>query len=233
MKNIYQLLLIIILCMCNGCERDQSEYQKHPVFIGIRGGGWGAIPQPDDISSEPFKYKENYWWYSAKFTQGTPENPCEMRAVTDILNTVSWIRKQSWCDGTIYLYGESAGGHLALLAGCMGADVQGIITVGAPCDLTINTDGVTECYPYLTASVDKIPFSPLHQAHSGLPPILLMHGSGDDCVSMEHPKRLATKLKNLGVECQLNILEHGHIPPRYVIEDVFWKWIETCSISSR
>lgn len=197
-----------------------------PVIIGIHGGGWGVYPPDPDRDLGPWR-DGDYWRYAAKYTQGSPDHPCEMRAVQDIISTVAWVREQTWCSGRVILYGESAGGHLALLAASYGAPVDAVISVAGPMDLTIQGDGVVGCYPYLTASDDRRPLNPLHQATGSLPPCLIIHGASDDCVSVEHARRMDERLTELGVDHKTYIVDAGHIPPREVIDPIVAQWLES------
>jgi dipeptidyl aminopeptidase/acylaminoacyl peptidase len=118
--------------------------------------------------------------------------------------------------------GRSAGGHLTLLAayltdlprtGCAEASVRPWLVVAfyAPTDLTQDPrdDDVRQGLRGLLggdlserADVYRLA-SPLSHVAADVPPTLLIHGTWDELVSVEHSRRLASALRNAGATVQL------------------------------
>ncbi len=115
----------------------------------------------------------------------------------------------------LVLFGRSAGGQLALLAGYTTErkSIRGVVAFYAPSDLlfsynhpanpsVINTREILLDYlggeptqfkeTYLAAS-------PIHFVGSNSPPTLLIHGERDELVSATHSERLGQKLSDKGI----------------------------------
>ena len=111
----------------------------------------------------------------------------------------------------MFLWGDSAGGHLALLAALTGSAVGAVVAwfpvtdlVGMPFDLA-EAGGVPDSGPdsrearLLGAPAASVPdlarqASPVAHVRAGAPPVLLMHGTADDLVPAAQSIRLAEAL---------------------------------------
>lgn len=135
------------------------------------------------------------------------------------------------------LWGASAGGHLAALAGLLGireqlpgeGDVHGDVSVRAvseaygPTDMTTSAPRPKLATPpglsgpswsdrFLGGAPDELPelartASPLHHVHPDAPPFPICHGTADDLVSWRHSWNLHTELVAAGVESELYLLD--------------------------
>jgi acetyl esterase/lipase len=145
----------------------------------------------------------------------------------DVHAAVGWVRDNAVLYGLdadrVFLWGDSAGGHLALLAALTGAAAQAAVAwfpvtdlLGLPSDLA-EAGGVPDLGPdsrearLLGAPAASVPdlarqASPVSHAHPGAPPILLQHGTADDLVPAAQSVRLAEALRQAGAEVELDLV---------------------------
>lgn len=146
----------------------------------------------------------------------------------DVRAAIGWLRARPEVDAErVYLWGESAGAHLALLAALGVEDpagaVQGVVAWFPPTDLLGLPDdvdmvgGAADRGPdsreaqLLGAAAHEVPdlacaASPVSLARSDAPPILLMHGEADDMVPARQSIRLADALTAAGAPVELGLI---------------------------
>lgn len=126
----------------------------------------------------------------------------------------------------IGLWGISAGGHLTPLMACHLAaeeQVRCVVDWCGPTDLSRipadedpGEDAIEIVSNLLGGPVgERLDLareaSPLHQAHGGLPPHLIVHGAQDDLVRLWHAESYHARLLKLGVPSELVVNpEVGH-----------------------
>lgn len=144
----------------------------------------------------------------------------------DAARAVAWARAHAAEYGGdprhVFLMGHSAGAHLAALIALDGhylrergvepSDLSGVIGLAGPYDFLPFTDddirdmfGPPENYP---AS------QPISFARAGAPPMLLIHGTGDDTVWIKNTRDLAAALEHAGSSVTLRYydgLGHGDL----------------------
>src|SRR6202042_2093490 len=110
--------------------------------------------------------------------------------------------------GPVALWGDSAGGHLALLAALTGTEVDGVVAWFPVTDLA-GVRGAGDDDPqsrealFLGAPPSVVPelareASPVSHVHPGAPPVLLLHGDSDTLVPAEQSIRFAKALNDAG-----------------------------------
>lgn len=121
------------------------------------------------------------------------------------------------------VYGYSAGAHLACLVGLapeQGAQVarpRAIVAGGAPCDFGWISPRSRALAYFLGGSREQRPetyrqASPVNHASADDPPVFLYHGNFDRLVPLVSPRRLQTRLREMGVRCDLDIRPGlGHV----------------------
>lgn len=128
-------------------------------------------------------------------------------------------------NATVVLMGHSSGAHQAALlttdpsyfqqAGVT-SDIVGLIGLSGPYDLPIDTEEVAVVFPDID---DEESINPVLQAQrladrqqpqNPLPPTLLLHGSGDERVTINHTPRFASALRSTGATVTVEILRGGH-----------------------
>jgi acetyl esterase/lipase len=148
-------------------------------------------------------------------------------ALEDVRTAVGWVRDNAAAygldTGRVFLWGDSAGGHLALLAALTGAAVQAAVAwfpvtnlLGMPSDVA-DAGGIGDPGPdsreaqFLGAPASSVPdlarqASPVTHARADAPPILLMHGTVDDMVPAAQSVRLAEALEAAGAVVELDLV---------------------------
>ena len=189
-----------------------------PAVIVVHGGSWTS--RSGDMESVCIKLaKEGFVAFNVTYRLA-PEN-LYPKAVNDVKDAFTWVRthaKEFNVDpDQLFVWGYSAGAHLALLAGLDPAtQVRGIVGGGAPTDLTkfpdspISTKFLGKTYnedPKLWAEA-----SPVNHVTPQSPPIFLYHGKWDDIVEPKHVEWMAQKAKENKIRFESYLVPlQGHI----------------------
>jgi acetyl esterase/lipase len=201
-----------------------------PVVVYVHGGGWqrGSRRDPpplldadfyDQIAAQGFAVAAIDYRLSGEARFPAP--------LEDVRAAVDWVRDNATSHGLdagrVFLWGDSAGGHLALLAAMTGAKVAGVVAwfpvtdlAGLPSDVAA-AGGAPDPGPdsrearLLGAPAWSIPdlarqASPVTHANAAAPPILLMHGTVDDMVPAAQSIRLAEALGRAGAAVELELV---------------------------
>jgi acetyl esterase/lipase len=201
-----------------------------PVVVYVHGGGWqrGSRRDPPPLLDADF--------YDQIAAQGLAVAAVDYRlsgearfpaALEDVRAAVDWVRENASGYGLdaerVFLWGDSAGGHLALLAALCGAAVRGVVgwfpvtdLAGLAADVA-DAGGVPDRGPdsrearLLGAPAASVPdlarqASPVTHAGPGAPPVLLMHGTADDLVPAAQSVRLAEALRRAGAQVELELV---------------------------
>lgn len=206
-----------------------------PVIVWLPGGGWrmqrrGVGPRLTRLFAQRGYAMADIDYRSSAIASW----PAQLDDVTAALRHLSGIADEYHLDpAAIGLWGSSAGAHLALLAGFAGArpdrgDAPGVRAVVAgypPTDLlSLDEDALTggvlgghdpadPAWGLLGGRPAAVPgiardASPIHQAGSGVPPVLLLHGDADLLIGPGQSRRLFDALVSADAEAHL-LLVHG------------------------
>jgi len=201
-----------------------------PVVVYVHGGGWqrGSRRDPPPLLDADF--------YDQIATQGLAVAAVDYRLsgearfpapLEDVRAAVGWVRDHAadyaLDPERVFLWGDSAGGHLALLAALTGSAVRAVVAwfpvtdlVGMPFDLA-EASGVPDSGPdsrearLLGAPAASVPdlarqASPVAHVRADAPPVLLMHGTADDLVPAAQSIRLAEALGRAGARVELELV---------------------------
>jgi acetyl esterase/lipase len=201
-----------------------------PVIVHVHGGGWrrGSRRHPLPVLGADF--------YDRLAAQGFAVAAIDYRLsgearfpapLDDVRTAIGWVGEHAagygLDTGRVYLWGDSAGGHLALLAALTGAAAHGVVAwfpvtdlAGLPSDVA-GAGGVPDPGPesrealLLGAPAASVPdrareASPLSHASAAAPPVLLMHGAADDLVPPAQSIRLAEALHAAGSAVELELI---------------------------
>jgi acetyl esterase/lipase len=207
-----------------------SADELSPVVVYVHGGGWqrGTRRDPPPLLAADF--------YDQIATQGLAGAAIDYRLsgearfpapLEDVRTAVDWVRDNAAAygldPGRVLLWGDSAGGHLALLAALTGATVRAAVAwfpvtdlAGMPSDLA-EAGGTPDLGPdsrearLLGAPASSVPdlarqASPVSYASADAPPILLLHGTADDLVPAAQSVRLAEALGRAGARVELELV---------------------------
>jgi acetyl esterase/lipase len=201
-----------------------------PVIVHVHGGGWrrGSRRHPlpllgadfyDRLAAQGFAVAAIDYRLSGEARFPAPLN--------DVRTAIGWVRDNAGSyrldGGRVFLWGDSAGGHLALLAALTGGAVCGVVAWFPVTDLAgltsdvADAGGVPDPGPesrealLLGAPASSVPdlareASPVSHASAAAPPVLLMHGAADVLVPPAQSIRLAEALRAAGAPVELELV---------------------------
>ena len=196
-----------------------------PLLVYVHGGGW----RQSHRSRAP---RETRGWdrgffervTDAGFVVAAPDYRLSGEArfpaqLDDVVVALNWLHRHAGeCSvdtGRIYLWGASAGGHLAALAALRDdtPSVRGIVCWYPVTDLLALDQDTTDSFeagllggPIGANRELAAAASPAHHVHAGGPPFLLQHGADDTWVPCDQSVRLAARLRDVGVPVELEIV---------------------------
>jgi pimeloyl-ACP methyl ester carboxylesterase len=197
----------------DGPDRFADEYGRNASTLVLHGGFWRArytYELMDAFCSDLAERGISTW--NAEYRRvgaggGYPETLADVAAACRALDVTVAV-------------GHSAGGHLALWAAAEGL-VDGAVSLGGVCDLVAAADdrlGDGAVFDFLGGPPSAHPDADPAQRLPLRGRVLLVHGSADDTVPVEHARRFAEQSG-----CELIELEGaGHfdvIDPR----SAFWQ----------
>lgn len=205
---------------------------SRPTLIYIHGGAWhGGSKAASVWSIMPFVQRE-WTVVNIEYTTGAGTAP---QGADDVLLAMQWLVKNAERYAidlnNIVVSGDSAGGHLALLAGFINAVPKHAAYTGDEMTVkaVINWFGVADIaqldtylksagnwnYPRLWAKDDVAferlvkQYSPIRYVNSLTPSVLSIHGSSDEIVPIEQTARLHKILDEFAVPNQVTIIPDG------------------------
>ncbi len=201
-----------------------------PVIVHVHGGGWrrGSRRHPLPALGAGFYERLAAAGFAVAAIDyrlsGEARFPA---AVEDVTAAVGWVRDNAGAyeldASRVFLWGDSAGGHLALQSALTGSKVQAVVAwfpitdlAGLPSDIT-DAGGSPDRGPdsrealFLGAPASSVPelarqASPVTHASASAPPVLLLHGAADDMVPAAQSVRLAEALRAAGAAVELEIV---------------------------
>jgi acetyl esterase/lipase len=213
-----------------------------PAVIAIPGGGWRWASRRDYGQAVAALSRSGYIVVAIDYAYSNPGAPSWPANIEDVRAAVRWVRGNASMLGVdptrIAVMGESAGGHLAALAGvysgnptaaadlpndARGADagvsasVQAVVDFYGPTDLSAEYQSTVHSHPdlitFLGGTPDQVPgryqaASPADLVTANDPPMFIIHGTADRIVPYQQSVELDTALKDAGVPEQLT-LESG------------------------
>jgi len=208
-----------------------------PAVILVHGGGWTG----GDKSGGPRKgymapmhaplEKAGFAWFSINYRLAPKHR--YPACIEDVETAIRWVKAHAAefhvDPKRIALSGESAGGHLVALAAVRadeGTRLAAVVPFYGRFDLVVGLQSgaaMPGSAPALfgrTTADDAIlavmrEASPSLRVKPGLPPFLLVHGTGDKTVPYEQSTLLLARLKDAGVPCELISIKdgpHGMLP---------------------
>lgn len=227
--------LLLDLCLPGG------DFAPAPVVLWLHGGGWFTGDRTLAPDLRRFFAVRGIAMASIEYRLTTEALfPAQLH---DVRAAIRFLRGEGarWALDIhrIGLWGSSAGGHLAALAGLTGhrrqldgEDVSGDASVAAvaesygPADLFTAAATTPSGAPSPEARLIGGPAaehprlaraaSPLHQVHPSAPPFQISHGTADSLVSHHDSERLHAALIAAGVDSTLYLVDgyrHGFLNP--------------------
>lgn len=204
-----------------------------PLVVLIHGGGWISGDRSTFESELPYFVEQGLACATISYRLA-PLYPFPA-AVSDVLACIRYARQNAAELGIdpngIIAMGNSAGGHLACMAGLCTHDpatgdpaeqANGVVSV---CAITDLRDPDTNHFPIAASFLEQFMggwyggaeekwalASPMSHIHEGAPPFLIFHGTEDSIVPSAQSQSLYASLCQAGVPAELHILEgeeHG------------------------
>ncbi|MDY4693381.1 MAG: alpha/beta hydrolase [Blautia sp.] len=211
----------------DGCE-------NMPVIIWIHGGAWDdefltSSYRPESVLAELAEKGYFIACLEYRLARHKPLPAC----LEDCQMAIEYLRENAGKyhidPRKIGLWGESAGAHIACMAGSNYNNknimpVQGIVSFYCPSDLVEMLEEQNGDPGFLVNVLPDCPLtekeqkqilekmSPVHYADKkSIPPILLLHGDQDEVVACRQSCEYKTKLENAGNDAELIIVPgQGH-----------------------
>ncbi|MFG2946386.1 alpha/beta hydrolase fold domain-containing protein [Streptomyces adustus] len=188
------------------------------VIVHVHGGGWrrGSRRHPLPRLGEEF-YPE---MVRAGFAvaaidyrlSGEATYPAAVEDVRAAVAAVTGLLAEHGVGaGPVFLWGDSAGGHLALLAALTGAEVAGVVAWFPVTDLAAmpgSSDPETREALFLGAPTGEVPelareASPITHVRADAPPMLVVHGDSDTMVPYDQSTTFVSALIASGGTAEL------------------------------
>lgn len=210
-----------------------------PAVIWIHGFGWFAGTRRDNLEVSMCTFLAAHGFFTASIEYRLSDEATFPAQVHDVKAAIRWLRANAANYGVdperIGIWGGSAGGHLAALAGLTGdlqdmegqsgspgysSRVQAVAVASAPADflrpggaMQNNVDGpVARLFGGTVAEREEAmrQASLLTHISRGGPPILVAHGTRDEVVPFEQGECLYRALVQAGCEAQFIPIEGAY-----------------------
>ena len=204
------------------------------IIIYLRGGK-GAVGTVRPARLMQFAYKDTL--VAAPYYRGTHQNGQDEFAGADREDVYALVRLlRAQYDVPIHFVGFSRGGIQGLVT-YQEAGVTSFITWGGVSSIYYMYDERQDLRSMLKRIVGPISNKAAYDQREGInlvtkdsPPIMIVHGTEDKLVSIEHAYMLIDKLKQLGIKHEVLFIEgeqHVMRPDneRYVLQEIE-KWME-------
>lgn len=204
----------------------------HPVIVFVHGGGWRVGSRrmfvPTFPAGQGFDRMRAAGFAVVSVDYRLTGEAVFPAQLDDVRAALDWVRAHGPEHGLdadrIVLWGESAGAHLAALAGLdRQRGVRGVVDWYGPADLiAFPAPGAGDERPtreesliggVIAENVERArAASPALQAHPDAPPFHIAHGDADDAVPHTQSVALHEALRGHGVESELTLVPGaGHL----------------------
>ena len=214
-----------------------------PLMLLLHGGSWSA-GSPASLHEEMRALaRRGYTAAAVEYRLTQAPRDVFPAAIDDVRCALRVLRRRAAefhaAPERVAAMGYSAGGHLASLLGtasdvpgldrsaCENADgdvrVRAVVSYAGPQDLRVNGPYTQEQADIVTNFLGVFPgddptiarlASPIAHVSAGDPPFLMIHGTDDRLVPVDHPRRMALALRQVGTPASLIELRaagHGYV----------------------
>jgi acetyl esterase/lipase len=182
------------------CPRD-----GWPAILMIHGGGWVQGSREDFAHIAPLFAKRGVMACAMDYRLA-PDDPWPAQ-LEDVLLALDFLRSQQVDPKRIALWGHSAGGQLALLAGMeRPSQIRCVVATAAPTDLSRCPEDLWR-EAFTREQLESV--SPMHQSGADLPTTLLVHGQLDRRVPIEQARAFAGERSEEVSLMELRDGDHG------------------------
>jgi acetyl esterase/lipase len=206
-------------------DLHRPEHDGAPVIVFMHGGGWRLGSRR--VLCPTFSAQNGFpRLVAAGFAVAAVDYRLSGEAVfpaqlDDVIAAIAWLRahgSEFGVDATrIVLWGESAGAHLASLAGLADGAVRGVVDWYGPSDLLTfpgprgDEERPTREESLIGGVIAELPelarrASPALQVSAGAPPFHIAHGTADAAVPCAQSEELRDALVAVGAEAALQLV---------------------------
>ena len=214
-----------------------------PLVLLLHGGSWSA-GSPASLRDEMLALaRRGYTAATVEYRLTQAPHDVFPAAIADVRCALRVLRRRASdyhiAPDRVAVMGYSAGGHLASLLGvapdvreldepgCDASDgdarVRAVVSYAGPQDLRVNGPYTQEQADIVTNFLGVFPgdapalaqlASPIAHVSAGDPPFLMLHGTDDPLVPVDHPRRMARALRAVGTPA--SVMELGDIGHGFV-----------------
>ncbi|HEX2123076.1 MAG TPA: alpha/beta hydrolase fold domain-containing protein [Thermoanaerobaculia bacterium] len=206
--------------------RPAAGKSPRPALIFVHGGGWSEGTKERGIV--PLLHFVKLGFVGITIDYRFTETATFPAQIDDVRAAIRFVRSHARNYGVdpkrIAIWGQSAGGHLAALAGTMG-DVNAVIDWNGPTDFAhdpatnLDESAIFRLFGGRAGAMANAA-DPVTHVSAGDPPFLILHGDRDNTVPLADSRRLYDALKRAGVDAELKIVEGaGHFGVRNVTSE--------------
>jgi acetyl esterase/lipase len=204
-----------------------------PVVVVFHGGSWRGGSRASTVDRVCRRYLEHGYMavnVGYRCSGIVPASADAIRALEWVFGNISNYGGDS---GRVFVTGESAGAHLALLAAFSSRQsVRAVVNFyGVPDLTTFRGAEKDDSLPANDIHNSLLRLSPISLVRPGLCPVLSIHGSADPLVPVDQTYRLTRQLRQAGVEADEIIVEggdHGFTEPQLkAIYERIFKFLES------
>src|SRR5215218_6913320 len=214
-----------------------------PLVLLLHGGSWSGGSRVSFHDEMRALARRGYTAAAIEYRLTDAPRDVFPEAMADVRCALRTLRRRAAdyhvAPARVAALGYSAGGHLASMLGVAadvggldepGCDasaedvrVQAVVSYAGPQDLRVNGPYTQEQADIVTNFLGVFPgdaptvarlASPIAHVSAGDPPFLMLHGTDDPLVPVDHPRRMASALRAVGSPASL--IELGRIGHGYV-----------------
>jgi acetyl esterase/lipase len=214
-----------------------------PLVLLLHGGSWSGGSRVSFHDEMRALARRGYTAAAIEYRLTAAPRDVFPAAVADVRCALRTLRRRAAdyniAPAKVAALGYSAGGHLASMLGVaadvggldeQGCDasaedvrVQAVVSYAGPQDLRVNGPYTQEQADIVTNFLGVFPgdapaiarlASPIAHVNAGDPPFLMLHGTDDPLVPVDHARRMSTALRAVGTPASL--IELGRVGHGYV-----------------
>ncbi len=221
-KTVNNVSLKMLMSFPNGNNHKRS------IILFVHGGGW-VRGKPEWFLEECKHFNDiGFITFSEEYRLVNVNSKSPADGISDVKDAIKWIRNNSVEFGTdpnqIVVVGASAGGHLAACSAMIINDeeknefvnsVPNALILWSSCVNPAVDNWFLSLLPNnsspLSKEIKAKDYSPYHHIKSGLPPMILFHGTNDQIVPYNTAKDFTEEMQQMGNQCKLYTYEkRGH-----------------------